>query len=251
MRSDRRRITMNNQTTYTPRTLIETVRDKVRACQNCELRTSCREPVPMMESRLLKGSERRFAVIGEAPGRMEDRKGQPFVGPAGRYLRRKLSDANLDPGRGYYLNAVSCWPQGTPTDAHILACKQNLIDQWEVMDTAYVLACGQTAIRAILPHATNHTRNKVMKIHGKYVMPVYHPSYVLFHNPNAEPAFQKSLYMFWALVNGLVEPVGVTCVYCRKPTQDERKFACSPHMAWWRKDRDWKMPRPPQMSLEM
>jgi DNA polymerase len=237
--------------TSIPRTLIETVQEKVRLCRNCELRTSCREPVPVSHSHSQTESERKFAVIGEAPGRMEDRKGTPFVGPAGRWLRARLRDSNLDPNQGYFLNAVSCWPQGTPTGEHVLACKQNLIDQWEVLDTAFVLACGQTAIKAILPHATNHTRNKVMRIHGKYVMPVYHPSYVLFHNPSAEPSFMKSLTVFWSMVMGILEPVGITCVYCRKRTQDERAFACGDHMAWWRKDKNWKLPAPPQMSLEM
>lgn len=45
-------------------------------------------------------------LVGETPGDVEDREGQPFVGPAGRLLDRALADVGLDRERAYVSNAV-------------------------------------------------------------------------------------------------------------------------------------------------
>ncbi|WP_348650221.1 uracil-DNA glycosylase family protein [Verrucosispora sp. WMMD573] len=54
------------------------------------------------------GSRRqaRVVFVGEQPGDMEDQKGLPFVGPAGRLLRKAVDDAKLDPAHSYLTNAV-------------------------------------------------------------------------------------------------------------------------------------------------
>jgi DNA polymerase len=38
---------------------------------------------------------------------VEDRRGLPFVGPAGHLLRRAVDDAGLDPAHLYITNAVA------------------------------------------------------------------------------------------------------------------------------------------------
>lgn len=48
----------------------------------------------------------RTVVVGEQPGDREDREGEPFVGPAGRLLRRALADADMDEEQVYFTNAV-------------------------------------------------------------------------------------------------------------------------------------------------
>lgn len=44
--------------------------------------------------------------VGEQPGDVEDREGEPFVGPAGQLLRQALAEAGIDAGTVYLTNAV-------------------------------------------------------------------------------------------------------------------------------------------------
>jgi uracil-DNA glycosylase len=46
-------------------------------------------------------------LVGEQPGNEEDRKGKPFVGPAGKLLDRVLEEAWIDRSRVYVTNAVA------------------------------------------------------------------------------------------------------------------------------------------------
>ncbi len=57
----------------------------------------------------------RILFIGEAPGKSEDLIGDPFVGPAGRILRKGLSEAAAIIGRSstpshYITNVIACRP---------------------------------------------------------------------------------------------------------------------------------------------
>src|SRR5437660_1200199 len=45
-------------------------------------------------------------LVGEQPGNDEDLAGAPFVGPAGKLLRRALVDAGVSLERVYFTNAV-------------------------------------------------------------------------------------------------------------------------------------------------
>jgi DNA polymerase len=48
----------------------------------------------------------RIVFVGEQPGDQEDRKGEPFVGPAGRLLDKALADAGIDRRDAYITDAV-------------------------------------------------------------------------------------------------------------------------------------------------
>lgn len=185
--------------------------------------------------------------MGEAPGRIEDLKGKPFTGPAGQFLRRELKHAGLDPYTATYFNAVCCWPHGKPEPEALMACRQNLIDQWSALDCEYVLVCGRVALEAVLPHANDQTRNKPIPIHGKVIFAVYHPAYVL-RDRQVLRGWQESLRSFMLVVKGFAELLDYDrCIYCRKRGGP----ACSTHSAWWRKDQHWKMPKPPQLELDL
>src|SRR4051794_5736822 len=45
-------------------------------------------------------------LVGEQPGDVEDKQGEPFVGPAGRLLREALDEAGIDVSQVYLTNAV-------------------------------------------------------------------------------------------------------------------------------------------------
>ena len=50
--------------------------------------------------------------IGEAPGKNEDLKGEPFVGAAGQLLNELLAEAGLARDDVYIANVLKCRPPG-------------------------------------------------------------------------------------------------------------------------------------------
>lgn len=52
----------------------------------------------------------RIMIVGEAPGGTEEIEGRPFVGPAGKMLRKYLSMSGIDPDSVYYTNICKVRP---------------------------------------------------------------------------------------------------------------------------------------------
>ena len=68
----------------------------------------------------------RIAVVGEAPGAVEDREGKPFVGPSGMAAARWLTEAGVNVDDIAWLNVVSCYPNRTPNPREVEACQSTL-----------------------------------------------------------------------------------------------------------------------------
>jgi uracil-DNA glycosylase family 4 len=120
-------------------------------CERCELHERASAPVSFSGP-----NPNPFVIIGEAPGASEDRRGRPFVGPAGTLLRKAVDIAFGE--KGYadifsYLNVVSCFPNGTPRPKHVRACSTNLEAQLEVLSPRYGILCGGVALNAFWPRS--------------------------------------------------------------------------------------------------
>ncbi|MFF9510934.1 UdgX family uracil-DNA binding protein [Streptomyces sp. NPDC014724] len=104
----------------------------------------------------------RAVLVGEQPGDEEDRQGRPFVGPAGRLLRKALAEAGIDEEQVYFTNAVKHFKfvpsTGTrkrrihkaPNLREITACRPWLAAELRRVDPALVVALGATAGKALL-----------------------------------------------------------------------------------------------------
>lgn len=93
-------------------------------------------------------------LVGEQPGDVEDRKGQPFVGPAGRLLDRALADSGVGRGQTYLTNAVKHFKfqqsgkrrlHKPPSRTEIVACRIWLEQELSVVKPQVVVALGATA----------------------------------------------------------------------------------------------------------
>jgi DNA polymerase len=100
-----------------------------------------------------------MVLVGEQPGDQEDRKGRPFVGPAGRLLDEALDAAGISREQVYVTNAVKHFkwtPRGkrrihkTPSVAEALACKPWLDHELTVLAPDVVVLMGATAVRSVL-----------------------------------------------------------------------------------------------------
>lgn len=100
-----------------------------------------------------------LVLVGEQPGDQEDRRGLPFVGPAGRLLDQALDQAGIDPARVYTTNAVKHFRfQGTrgkqrihksPSRWHVAACGPWLLAELSLVEPHGVVLLGATAGQAV------------------------------------------------------------------------------------------------------
>jgi uracil-DNA glycosylase len=113
----------------------------------------------------------RLVLVGEQPGDVEDRRGEPFVGPAGKLLDRALDEAGLDPGDTYTTNAVKHFkftpaPGGkrrihaTPDSTEVGACRPWLVAEFALLDPEVVVALGATAAKALFGPAFRVTKSR-------------------------------------------------------------------------------------------
>jgi uracil-DNA glycosylase len=101
-----------------------------------------------------------YMLIGEQPGDQEDRRGEPFVGPAGRLLARALEDAGIDPALTYQTNAVKHFKftrkdgkrriHQKPGRTEVVACRPWLIAEITAVRPQVILCLGATAAQSVL-----------------------------------------------------------------------------------------------------
>ena len=124
----------------------------------------------------------KIMLIGEAPGRVEDEDGIPFVGDSGHILRHTFKDHGFDIGRSAFItNVVKCRPEGnrTPTKEECKVCAEQWLEQElkNIMPEAIVML-GRVAQRTILPYAAINNGGKI-ESEGIMCYYLHHPSYWL------------------------------------------------------------------------
>lgn len=136
-------------------------------------------------------------VVGEAPGAEEDRLGIPFVGPSGQLLDQILRAARLEPERHVFVTNVAFRrPPGNrrPTSEELSYYRPYLMELVRLVDPAVVMLAGAAAVESILEDTRpmGRIRGQWFPWHGRWVMPVFHPAYLL-RNQSREPGSPKAL----------------------------------------------------------
>jgi DNA polymerase len=130
-----------------------------------------------------------LVLIGEQPGDVEDRRGRPFVGPAGALLWQALAAAQIDTDDVYVTNAVKHFrwePRGkrrihkTPGTEHVRACHHWLESELDIIRPRLVVLLGATATKSVAPEMrVMRDRGTVRDRDGQATMVTVHPSAVL------------------------------------------------------------------------
>ena len=112
-------------------TSLPELRELVGDCMRCDLSAT--------RTTLVFGvgdPQARVMLVGEAPGRNEDLKGEPFVGAAGQLLDELLAHAGLRRDEVYIANVLKCRPPGNrdPLPEEIATCTPFLREQIRVID---------------------------------------------------------------------------------------------------------------------
>jgi DNA polymerase len=131
----------------------------VTGCTRCPLHQSRTQTVFGVGNRHAD-----WMIIGEAPGAEEDRRGEPFVGRAGKLLDEMLRAVGLDRGTVFITNILKCRPPGNrdPAADEAAACRGYLERQIELIRPRLILAVGRIAAQQLL-----HTASPLGRLRGR------------------------------------------------------------------------------------
>lgn len=124
-------------------------------------------------------------LIGEAPGKLENARGVPFVGRAGENLMNILGDVGIDPVEVYITNAVKFLPlekdrkMRTPSMAEMEASREYLMREIDIVNPKVIGLCGRIPLMTVLPGAGPFKAIHGQLLHKKFV-PLYHPAVVTY-----------------------------------------------------------------------
>jgi DNA polymerase len=131
--------------------------------------------------------------VGEAPGRDEDAKGEPFVGRAGKLLDKIIEAMGMKREDVYIGNVAKHRPPENrqPAADEMATCLPFLREQINIIQPKIIVTLGATAIQGLLA-----TEEKISQLRGKWinwdgiwVMPTYHPAFLL-----RNPAMKKPVW---------------------------------------------------------
>ena len=133
---------------------LEALETAAKGCRGCPLYEDATQTV------FGRGpADAEIVFVGEQPGDNEDRRGEPFVGPAGQVLSDALEDAGVDRSKVYITNAVKHFKhtlQGSrrihakPSAREVTACKPWMEAEFAAIKPKAIVCLGATAAQAIL-----------------------------------------------------------------------------------------------------
>ena len=172
---------------------LESLRQAAKSCKGCDLYLNATQTVfgdgPGHASVML---------VGEQPGDIEDQKGEPFVGPAGRILDRALEDARISRDEVYLTNAVKhfkwIWRgkrrlHQKPSVRQVVACRPWLEVEIEVVQPDILVCLGATAAQSVIGKSVAIMKERgkfIDSVLGKLTFVTIHPSAILRQRDNDE-----------------------------------------------------------------
>jgi uracil-DNA glycosylase len=162
------------------------------ACQGCELYRDASQTV------FGKGARNAsILLVGEQPGDVEDKKGLPFVGPAGAVLWSCLEDAGIGRRSLFATNAVKHFKHEVrgkrrlhkkPGTAEIEACHPWLDAEIGAVKPKVIVALGAVAARSLVGRTVGiaASRGTSLDLDGVPLVVTYHPSAVLRADERAQ-----------------------------------------------------------------
>ncbi len=147
----------------------------------------------------------KIMLVGEAPGRDEDREGAPFVGASGQLLDAMLGYLDLSRDRNVYITNILPWrPPGNrqPTGAEIAACLPFLERHIAIVAPHLLVFLGGTSAKTLLNRTEGITRlrgqwyeysSSAIEAAGQSAIPAMatlHPAYLL-----RQPAQKRAAWL--------------------------------------------------------
>jgi uracil-DNA glycosylase len=189
---------------------LTALREAAATCRGCPLYRDATQTV-FGEGRASAG----VVFVGEQSGDQEDRRGKPFVGPAGRVFSEALEEAGIDRADVYITNAVKHFkftPRGKrrihkrPSAAETAACRPWLDAELQAIKPSALVALGATAAQDLFGRSFRVTKQRGRPLDSDLaplVMASVHPSSIL-RAPDEE-ARREDYGLFVADLRALAE----------------------------------------------
>ncbi|MGL6074300.1 MAG: uracil-DNA glycosylase [Fimbriiglobus sp.] len=164
------------------RRALETVTGQVKECKACPELASTRTQTVFGIGPI----DAEVCFIGEAPGKDEDRIGEPFVGASGQLFNKILAAMGFKRSEVFIMNPVNCHPPDNrePSVVECRNCRGFFEDQLELVKPKLIVCLGGVAARNLLDttEGIRTLRGQWYEYQGTPVMCSYHPA-ALLRNP--------------------------------------------------------------------
>jgi uracil-DNA glycosylase family 4 len=154
------------------------IRTELGECTRCKLHATRRSIVFGVGA-----DDAPLMFVGEAPGEQEDKRGEPFVGPAGELLDKMIEAMGWSRQTVYIANILMCRPPGNrnPQSDEVAACKPFLDAKIRAIAPRVIVALGRPSANTLLgtDAPISALRGRFHDRHGVKVMPTFHPAYLL------------------------------------------------------------------------
>jgi uracil-DNA glycosylase family 4 len=185
---------------------LEELYEKIKNCTDC--------PLSETRTNFVFGTgnpHAKLMLIGEAPGRDEDLKGEPFVGRAGMLLNKILKSVNFSREEVYIGNILKCRPPNNrdPLPEEVEHCLPYLNKQIDLIKPQIICCLGRIAGQVLLD--TKATLGKLRENDYEYrgirVSVTYHPAALLRSPQYKRPTWEdmKRLRRYYLKINNLPE----------------------------------------------
>ncbi len=164
---------------------LQKLNEDMDALCACKLKKTAINVVPG------KGSaDAKIIFIGEAPGKNEDKAGEPFIGAAGKFLNELLATINLKRENIYITNVVKYHPPNNrdPLPEEVADCELWLQEQINLIDPVLIIPLGRHALERFLPGrkiSEGHGKAFCREIDGmgkRVFYALYHPAAALYND---------------------------------------------------------------------
>lgn len=160
----------------------------IASCNRCSLSKTKTKDV------FGSGSEKaEIFFIGEAPGKEEDLRGEPFVGAAGKFLGEMLKENGLNRNNVFMANVLKHRPPENrdPLPEEVDACWPFLEKQIQIVNPKIIVFLGRHALNRFFPSL------KISEVHGRafrkswqgkdqVFLALYHPAAALYNGSMRE-----------------------------------------------------------------
>lgn len=154
----------------------------------------------------------KIMIVGEGPGKDEDKYGRPFIGKSGKELTRYLFNEGINRDDCYVTNLVKYRMPGDadPTPDDVARDWPLLVTEFEKVQPQFVACVGRIATQYLI-----HEKLDMEWAHGMTfgcrmwncpAMPIYHPAFGLYM-PSATPLIADDFHKFAQMVKGRPSPM--------------------------------------------
>ncbi len=146
-----------------------------------------------------------IVFIGEAPGKNEDLKGEPFVGAAGKFLDEMLEMIGLKRADIYITNIVKYRPPNNrdPYPDEKEKFMSYLESQIEAIQPKLVVTLGRHSLNCFLPDLSiSQCHGQPKRYKGLVYLPLFHPAAALYNG-----GMRQTLIDDFALIPAILEKI--------------------------------------------